>query len=162
MSSAAIWHLLEHGTARPAEAEACSEARTAGTGTLAQQDLQLSTVAVLLALFQVVGAASQSTDEEEDLSLPVPLDADLMLAESIICIGICFIAAWEFFKWCCQGVISRREAGTAVSSLSPRKARKVQRLGDETAQAIQAEGSKLAVCSCSSQTPPLTNNSRRA
>ncbi|CAE7397683.1 GIP, partial [Symbiodinium sp. CCMP2456] len=88
---------------------------------------------------QVVGAASQSTDEEEDLSLPVPLDADLMLAVSIICIGICFIAVWEFLKWCLQGVISRREAGTAVSSLSPRKARKLQRLRDQTAQAIQAE-----------------------
>ena len=73
---------------------------TAGTGTLAQQDLQLSTVAVLLALFQVVGAASQSTDEEEDLSLPASLDADLMLAVSIICMGICFIAVWEIFKWC--------------------------------------------------------------
>ena len=60
-----------------------SEARTAGTGTLALQDLQLSTVAVLLALLQVVGAR-QSTDEEEDLSLPVSLDADLMLAVSII------------------------------------------------------------------------------
>ena len=72
-------------------------------------------------------------------SLPVSLDADLMLAVSIICIGICFIAVWEFFKWCLQGVISRREAGTAVSSLSPRKARKLQRLRDQTAQAIQAE-----------------------
>ena len=136
---AAIWGLLEHGTVRPAEAETGSQAQTAGVGTLAQQDLQLSTVAVLLALFQVVGAASQSTDEEEDLSLPVPLDADLMLAVSIICIGICFIAVWELFKWCLQGVISRREAGTAVSSLSPRKARKLQRLRDQTAQAIQAE-----------------------
>ena len=89
--------------------------------------------------FQVVGAASQATDDEEDLSLPVSLDADLMLAVSIICISICFIAVWEFFKWCLQGVISRREAGTAVSSLSPRKARKLQRLRDQTAQAIQAE-----------------------
>ena len=162
---AAIWGLLEHGTVRPAEAETGSQAQTAGAGTLTQQDLLLSTVAVLLALFQVVGAASQSTDEEEDLSLPVPLDADLMLAVSIICIGICFIAVWEFFKWCCQGVISRREAGTAVSSLSPRKARKLQRLRDQTAQAIQAEISareELAVGSCRSQTPPLTNNSRRA
>eukprot|EP00439_Symbiodinium_sp_Y106_P051108 s586_g6.t2 len=108
-------------------------------GTLAQQDLQLSALAVLLAFFQVVGAASQSTDEEEDLFLPVSLDADLMLAVSIICIGICFIAVWEFFKWCLQGVISRREAGTAVSSLSPRKARKLQRLRDQTVQAIQDE-----------------------
>ena len=93
--------------------------------TLAQQDLQLSAVAVVLAMLQVVGAASQATDEEADLSLPVSFDAYLMLAISIICIGICFIAVWEFFKWCLQGVISRREAGTAVSSPSPRKARKV-------------------------------------
>ena len=124
---------------RPAEAETCSQAQTAGAGTLAQQDLQLSTVAVVLAMLQVVGAASQATDDEEDLSLPVSLDADLMLAVSIICTGICFIAVWEFFKWCLQGVISRREAGTAVSSLSPRRARKLQRLRDQTAQAIQAE-----------------------
>ena len=120
-------------------AETCSQAQTAGAGTLAQQDLQLSAVAVVLAMLQVVGAASQATDEEEDLSLPVSLDADLMLAVSIICIGICFIAVWEFFKWCLQGVISRREAGPAVSSLSPRKARKLQRLRDQTAQVIQAE-----------------------
>ena len=136
---AAIWGLLGHGTSRPAEAQACSEARTVGSGTMAQQDLQLSTLAVVLALFQVVGASSQSTDEDEDLSLPVSLDADLMLAVSIICIGVCFIAVWEFLKWCFQGVISRRETGTAVSSLSPRKARKLQRLRDQTAQAIQAE-----------------------
>ena len=122
---AVIWGLLEHGTVRPAGAETCSQAQTVGAGTLAQQDLQLSALAVLLAFFQVVGAASQSTDEEEDLSVPVSLDADLMLAVSIICIGICFIAVWEFFKWCLQGVISRREAGTAVSSLSPRKAHKL-------------------------------------
>ncbi|CAE6931538.1 GIP [Symbiodinium sp. CCMP2592] len=119
--------------------EAYSETQAVGTGTVAQQDLQLSAFAVLLAFFQVVGAASQTTDEEEDLSLPVSLDADLMLAVSIICIGICFIAVWEFFKWCLQGVISRREAGTPVLSLSPRKARKLQRLRDQTAQAIQAE-----------------------
>ncbi|CAE7810029.1 GIP [Symbiodinium sp. CCMP2592] len=118
---------------------AYSETQAVGTGTVAQQDLQLSAFAVLLAFFQVVGAASQTTDEEEDLSLPVSLDADLMLAVSIICIGICFIAVWEFFKWCLPGVISRREAGTPVLSLSPRKARKLQRLRDQTAQAIQAE-----------------------
>ncbi|CAE7253758.1 GIP [Symbiodinium sp. CCMP2592] len=60
---------------------AYSETQAVGTGTVAQQDLQLSA-------FAVVGAASQTTDEEEDLSLPVSLDADLMLAVSIICIGI--------------------------------------------------------------------------
>ena len=139
---AAIWGLLEHGTSRPAEAEAYSEARTVGSGTVAQQDLHLSTLAVVLALFQVfqvVGASSQSTDEDEDLSLPVSLDADLMLAVSIICIGVCFIAVWEFLKWCFQSVFVRREAGTTASSLSPRKARKLQRLRDQTAQAIQAE-----------------------
>ena len=136
---AAIWGLLEHGTSRPAEAEAYSEARTVGSGTVAQQDLHLSTLAVVLALFQVEGASSQSTDEDEDLSLPVSLDADLMLAVSIICIGVCFIAVWEFLKWCFQSVLVRREAGTTASSLSPRKARKLQRLRDQTAQAIQAE-----------------------
>ena len=137
---AAIWGLLDHSlVVRHAGAVADDKPHSAGTGALAQRDLQLSTLAVLLAFFQVVGAASQATDDEEDLSLPVSLDADLMLAVSIICIGICFIAVWEFFKWCLQGVISRREAGTGVSSLSPRKARKLQRLRDQTAQAIQAE-----------------------
>ena len=137
---AAIWGLLDHSlVVRHAGAVADDEPHSAGTGALAQRDLQLSTLAVLLAFFQVVGAASQATDDEEDLSLPVSLDADLMLAVSIICIGICFIAVWEFFKWCLQGVISRREAGTGVSSLSPRKARKLQRLRDQTAQAILAE-----------------------
>ena len=136
---AAIWGLLEHGTSRPAEAEAYSEARTVGSGAVAQQDLHLSTLAVVLALFQVVGASSQSTDEDEDLSLPVSLDADLMLAVSIICIGVCFIAVWELLKWCFQSVLVRRGAGTTASSLSPRKARKLQRLRDQTAQAIQAE-----------------------
>ena len=94
---------------------------------------------MVLALFQVVGASSQSTDEDEDVSLPVSLDADLMLAVSIICIGVCFIAVWEFLKWCFQSVLVRREAGTTASSLSPRNARKLQRLRDQTAQAIQAE-----------------------
>ena len=135
MSSQQSGVLLEHGTSRPAEAEAYSEARTVGSGTVAQQDLHLSTLAVVLALFQVVGASSQSLD----LSLPVSLDADLMLAVSIICIGVCFIAVWEFLKWCFQSVLVRREAGTTASSLSPRKARKLQRLRDQTAQAIQAE-----------------------
>ncbi|CAE7223584.1 unnamed protein product [Symbiodinium sp. CCMP2592] len=87
---------------------AYTETQAVGTETLAQQDLQLSAFAVLLAFFQVVSAASQTTEEEEDLSLPVSLDADMMLAVSIICIGICFIAVWVFFKWCLQGVISRR------------------------------------------------------
>ncbi|CAE7412998.1 GIP [Symbiodinium sp. CCMP2592] len=132
---------------------AYSETQAVGTGTVAQQDLQLSAFAVLLAFFQVVGAASQTTDEEEDLSLPVSLDADLMLAVSIICIGICFIAVWEFFKWCLQGVISRREAGTPVLSLSPRKARKLQRLRDQTAQAIQAEISAREEAASSQSVP---------
>ena len=164
---AAIWGLLEHGTSRPAQAQACSEARTVA---VAQQDLQLSTLAVLLALFQVVGASSQSTDEDEDLSLFVSLDADLMLAVSIICIGVCCIAVWEFLKWCFSSVIVRREAGTAVSSLSPspRKARKLQRLRDQTAQAIQAEisareeaASSQSVAAASKRRPSQTTNAGR-
>eukprot|EP00439_Symbiodinium_sp_Y106_P028498 s5084_g3.t1 len=165
---AAIWGLLEHGISRPAEAQACSEARAMGSGTVAQQDLQLSTLAVLLALFQVVGASSQSTDEDEDLSLPVSLDADLMLAVSIICIGVCFIAVWEFLKWCFSSVIVRREAGTAASSLSPRKARKLQRLRDQTAQAIQAEisareeaASSQSVAAASKRRPSQTTRAER-
>ena len=153
----AIWSLFEHGTSRPAEVQACSEARTVGTGTLAQQDLQLSTLAtlaVVLALFQVVGAASQSTDEEEDLSLPVSLDADLMLAVSIFCVGVCFVAVWEFLKWCFQSIISRREAGTAVS----RKARKLQRFPDQTAQAIQAE---ISACEEAARSQSVAAASKR-
>ena len=165
---AAIWGLFEHGTSRPAEAEAYSEARTVGSGTVAQQDLHLSTLAVVLALFQVVGASSQSTDEDEDLSLPVSLDADLMLAVSIICIGVCFIAVWEFLKWCFQSVLVRREAGTTASSLSPRKARKLQRLRDQTAQAIQAEisareeaASSQSVTAASKRRPSQTTRAER-
>ena len=96
-----------------------------------------------------------------DLSLPVSLDADLMLAVSIICIGVCFIAMWEFLKWCFQ-------AGTAVSSLSPRKARKLQRLRDQTAQAIQAEisareeaASSQSVAAASKRRPSQTTRTGR-
>ena len=45
---------------------------------MAQQDLQLSTVAVLLAMLQVAGADSQTTAAKEDLSLPLSLDLDLI------------------------------------------------------------------------------------
>ena len=135
---------------------------------MAQQDLHLSTLAVVLALFQVVGASSQSTDEDEDLSLPVSLDADLMLAVSIICIDVCFIAVWEFLKWCFQSVLVRREAGTTASSLSPRKARKLQRLRDQATQAIQAElsareeaASSQSVAAASKRRPSKTTRAER-
>ena len=125
----AIWGLLQHSTPRPAEAEAHCTHRSA----LAQQDLQLNTLAVLLAFLQVLGAASQQEEEFDDVSLPVSLDADLMLAVSIICIGVCFIAVWEFLKRCFEHFNSR------TLFVSTRKARKLQRLRDQTAKAIQAE-----------------------
>ena len=131
---AAIWGLLDHSlVARHAGAVANDEPHSAGAGVLAQRDLQLSTLAVLLAFMQVLGAASQQDEELDDVSLPVSLDADLMLAVSIICIGICAIAVWEFSKWCFVHFTSR------TLSVSTRKARKLQRLRDQTAKAIQAE-----------------------
>ena len=95
--------------------------------------MQLSTLAVLFAFMQVLGAASQQEEELDDVSLPVSLDADLMLAVSIICLGICAIAVWEFSKWSFEHFTSR------TSSVSARKARKLQRLRDQTAKAVQAE-----------------------
>ena len=131
---AVIWGLLDHSlVARHAGAVADDEPHSAGAGVLAQRDLQLSTLAVLLAFMQVLGAASQQEEELDDMSLPVSLDADLMLAVSIICIGICAIAVWEFSKWCFVHFTSR------ALSVSTRKARKLQRLRDQTAKAIQAE-----------------------
>ena len=131
---AAIWGLLDHSlVARHAGAVANDEPHSAGAGVLAQRDLQLSTLAVLLAFMQVLGAASQQEEEFDDVSLPVSLDADLMLAVSIICIGICAIAVWEFSKRRFVHFTSR------ALSVSTRKARKLQRLRDQTAKAIQAE-----------------------
>ena len=120
-------------TTRPTGVEAHRRYHFAGAGVVAQQHLQLSTLAVLLAFLQVLGAASHQEEEFDDVSLPVSLDADLMLAVSIICIGICAIAVWEFSKWCFEHFTSR------TSSVSTRKARKLQRLRDQTAKAIQAE-----------------------
>ena len=94
---AAIWGLLDHSlVVRHAGAVADAQPHSAGAGALVQQDLQLSTLAVLLAFMQFVGAASQGDEELEDISIPVSLNTDLMLAVSIVCIGICFIAVWEF------------------------------------------------------------------
>ena len=124
---AVIWGLLDHSlVARHAGAVADDEPHSAGAGVLAQRDLQLSTLAVLLAFMQVLGAASQQEEELDDMSLPVSLDA-------IICIGICAIAVWEFSKWCFVHFTSH------TLSVSTRKARKLQRLRDQTAKAIQAE-----------------------
>ena len=131
---AAIWGLLDHSlVVRHAGAVADAQPHSAGARALAQRDLQLSTLAVLLAFMQVLGAASQQEEELDDVSLPVSLDADLMLAVSIICIGICAIAVWELFKWCFVHFTSH------TLSVSTRKARKLQRLRDQTAKAIQAE-----------------------
>ena len=137
---AAIWGLLDHSlVARHAGAVADAQPHSAGAGALVQQDLQLSTLAVLLAFMQFVGAASQGDEELEDISIPVSLNTDLMLAVSIVCIGICFIAVWEFLKWCFETACSSRLSGWGLSSVSRRKARKLQRLRHQTAQAIEAE-----------------------
>ena len=131
---AAILGLLDHSlVARHAGAVADAQPHSAGAGALVQQDLQLSTLAVLLAFMQFVGAASQGDEELEDISIPVSLNTDLMLAVSIVCIGICAIAVWEFSKWCFVHFTSR------ALSVSTRKARKLQRLRDQTTKAIQAE-----------------------
>ena len=136
---AAIWGLLYRSAARLAKAEALCDDCPAAARTVAQQDFQLSMFAVVLALLQVAGARGQSEDEFEDPSLPVSLDADLMLAVSIMCIGICSIALWELCKWCLGTIYPHRFPGIGGSHVSSRKARKLQRLRDQTAQAIQAE-----------------------
>ena len=137
---AAIWGLLDHSlVARHAGAMANAQPYSAGAGALVQQDLRLSTLAVLLAFTQFVGTASQGDEELEDISIPVSLNTDLMLAVAIVCIGICFIAVWEFLKWCFETACSRRLSGWGLSSVSSRRARKLQRLRDQTAQAIEAE-----------------------
>ena len=136
---AAIWGLLERSAARLAKAEALCDDCPAAARAVAQQDFQLSMFAVVLALLQVAGARGQSEDEFEDPSLPVSLDADLMLAVSIMCIGICFIALWEFCKWFLRAIYPHRFPGIGGPHVSSRKARKMRRLRDQTAQAIQAE-----------------------
>ena len=117
---AAIWGLPERSAARLAKAEALCDDCPAAARAVAQQDFQLS-------------------DEFEDPSLPVSLDADLMLAVSIICMGICSIALWELCKWCLGAIYPHRFPGIGGPHVSSHKARKLQRLRDQTAQAIQAE-----------------------
>ena len=119
--------------------EASCDDCPAAARAVAQQDFQLSMFAVVLAVLQVAGARGQSDDEFEDPSLPVSLDTDLMLAVFIICIGLCSIALWELFKWCLGVIYPHRFAGIDGPHVSSRKARKLQRLRDQTAQAIQAE-----------------------
>ena len=136
---AAIWGLLERSAARLAKAEALCDDCPAAARAVAQQDFQLSMFAVVLALLQVAGARGQYEDEFEDPSLPVSLDADLMLAVSIICIGICSITLWELCKWCLGAIYPHRFPPIGGPHVSSRKARKLQRLRDQTAQTIQAE-----------------------
>ena len=136
-------------TTRPTGVEAHCKYHFAGAGVVAQQHLQLSTLAVLLAFLQVLSTASHQAEEFDDVSLPVSLDADLMLAVSIICIGICAIAVWEFSKSCFLHFTSR------TSSVSTRKARKLQRLRDQTANAIQAEISAREAAKHSTGQEPL-------
>ena len=148
---AAIWGLLDHSLVVH---HAGAVAHSAGAGALAQQDLQLSTLAVLLAFMQFVGAASQGDEELEDISIPVSLNTDLMLAVSIVCIGICFIAVWEFLKWCFETACSSRLSGWGLSSVSRRKARKLQRLRHQTAQANEVELSAREEAASSSTSRP--------
>ena len=136
---AAIWGLLERSAARLAKAEALCDDCPAAARAVAHQDFQLSMFAVVLAVLQVAGARGQSEDESKDPSLPVSLDADLMLAVSILRIGICSIALWELGKWCLGAIYAYRFPGIGGPHVSSHQARKLQRLRDQTAQAIQAE-----------------------
>ena len=100
-----------------------------------KHDHPVCAVFMLFVFLQVVGAASQQVEEPEDMLLPVPLDADLMLAVCIFGIAFCaigFIAVWELAKW---GL--RRHSLCRIHSTA--KQRKLQRLRDRTAQAIEAE-----------------------
>ena len=115
-----------------------------------KRDHPVCAVFMLSVFLQVVGAASQQDEEPEDMLLPVPLDADLMLAVCIFGIAFCAIGLWEFLKWG-FAFLSRRAFGTSSVPLSPRKARKLQRLRDRTEQAIRAEISEREAAASSSQ-----------
>ena len=115
-----------------------------------KRDHPVCAVFMLFVFLQVVGAASQQDEEPEDMLLPVPLDADLMLAVCIFGIAFCAIGLWEFLKWG-FAFLSRRAFGASSVSLSPRKARKLQRLRDRTEQAIRAEISERESAASSSQ-----------
>ena len=115
-----------------------------------KRDHPVCAIFMLLVFLQVIGAASQQDEEPEDLSLPVPLDADLMLAVCIFGVAFCAIVLWGFLKWS-FAFLSRRTFGMSSVSLSPRKARKLQRLRDRTEQAIRAEISEREAAASSSQ-----------
>ena len=115
-----------------------------------ERDHPVCAVFMLFVFLQVIGAASQQDEEPEDLSLPVPLDADLMLAVCIFGVAFCAIVLWECLKWS-FAFLSRRTFGMSSVSLSPRKARKLQRLRDRAEQAIRAEISEREAAASSSQ-----------
>ena len=115
-----------------------------------KRDHPVCAVFMLFVFLQVVSAASQQDEEPEDMLLPVPLDADLMLAVRIFGVAFCAIVLWEFLKWS-FALLSRRTFGTSSVLLSPRKARKLQRLRNRTEQAIRAEISEREAAASSSQ-----------
>ena len=115
-----------------------------------KRDHPVCAVFMLFVFLQVVSAASQQDEEPEDMLLPVPLDADLMLAVCIFGVAFCAIVLWEFLKWS-FALLSRRTFGTSSVLLSPRKARKLQRLRNRTEQAIRAEISEREAAASSSQ-----------
>ena len=126
---AAIWGLFEHCPEDPRQAEAVA----ADLPTHPQYP-QIKLLFLLLAMVQIQSAKCQPEllDEEEGDVHQVELSTDLMFILLVGFVGIGFIAVWELAKWCL-----RRHSLCRIHSTA--KQRKLQRLRDRTARAIEAE-----------------------
>ncbi|CAE7492518.1 GIP [Symbiodinium natans] len=126
---AAIWGLFEHRPEDPRQAEAVA----ADLPTHPQYP-QIKLLFLLLAMMQIQSAKCQPElfDEEEGDVHQVELRTDLMFMLLVGFVGIGFIAVWELAKWCLRHHSLCRIRSTA-------KQRKLQRLRDRTAQAIEEQ-----------------------
>ncbi|CAE7263495.1 GIP [Symbiodinium natans] len=124
---AAIWGLFEHCPEDPRQAEAVA----ADLPTHPQYP-QIKLLFLLLAMMQIQSAKCQPElfDEEEGDVHQVELSTDLMFMLLVGFVGVGFIAVWELAKWCL-----RRHSLCRIHSTA--KQRKLQRLRDRTAQAIE-------------------------
>ncbi|CAE7228517.1 GIP [Symbiodinium natans] len=125
---ATIWGLFEHCPEDPRQAEAVA----ADLPTHPQYP-QIKLLFLLLAMVQIQSAKCQPelVDEEEGDVHQVELSTDLMFMLLVGFVGIGFIAVRELAKWCL-----RRHSLCRIHSTA--KQRKLQRLRDRTAQAIEA------------------------
>ena len=95
-------------------------------------DQHLSVFAALVALLQIMGARAQRDSDESEISYPMLHNTDLVLALTILHIGLFFIALWELAKWGLEPT-THRSAETSESPAS------CQRLKDKAAQAMHTE-----------------------